>query len=161
MLKRTVQLSLLLLAVAMFAGCSKGTKALPLIGLSYSYNGFFVDDVRLINADHKKVMENKDIKIGETLYISMDKVTGFKVEDGKISPVCAVVVTDADGNVMLQSDDVYGGQTYDEGTQNFSVTLKMGEPIVAGKTYTTKAHLYDKLNPEYKLDVTVKSNVIQ
>lgn len=161
MVKRSIQLAFLLLSVALFAACSKGVKALPLIGLNYSYNGFSVENVQLINADTKTVLKNKEIKIGETLHISIDKVKGFKVEDDMIHPVCKVAVTDPDGNVVMSSDDVYAGQSYDKGTDHFSVTVKMGNPIVAGKTYTTTASLYDKLNPEYKIDITVKSDVIE
>lgn len=161
MVKKTIQLAFILLSVAMFTACSKGVKALPLIGLSYSYNGFFVDGVRLINADSKTELKNKEIKIGETLYIAMDKVKGFKAEDGKIQPACKVTVTDPEGNVVMGSEDVYAGQSYEEGTNNFSVTIKMGNPITAGKTYVTEISLYDKLNPEYVIDVTVKSDVIE
>ncbi len=161
MIKKTFQFALILLSVVMFVSCSKGVKALPLIGLNYSYNGFFVDGVRLINADSKAELKNKEIKIGETLYIAIDKVRGFKEEDGKIKPACKVTVTDPEGNVVLGSDDVYAGQDYEKGTNNFSVTVKMGAPIAAGKTYTTEVSLYDKLNPEYKVDITVKSDVIE
>lgn len=161
MIKKTFQFAFLLLAVAMVVSCSKGVKALPLIGLNYSYNGFFVDGVRLINAESKSELKNKEIKIGETLYIAIDKVKGFKVEDGKIQPACKVTVTDPEGNVVLGSDDVYAGQEYDSNVENFSVTVKMGTPIVAGKTYTTEVNLYDKLNPENKVDITVKSEVIE
>lgn len=161
MAKKTIQFALIYLSVVLLVACSKGVKVLPLIGLSYSYNGFFIDGVRLINADTKAVLENKKIKLGETLYISIEKVKGFKVEDDKIQPVCKLTVTDPDGKVVLASDDIYEGQSYDKGTENFFVTIKMRNPIVAGKTYITKASLYDKLNPEYVIDITVKSDVIE
>lgn len=159
-MKKISQFTLLLLSVAMFAACSKGVKTLPLIGLDYSYNGFFVDNVRLINANSKEELKNKDIKLGETLYISMEKVTGFKAEDGKIQPVCKVSVTDKDGNEVLGSENIYANQDIDKDISTFSATVTMGTPIVAGK-YTTTVNLYDKLNPENKLDITVVSNVIE
>lgn len=162
MIRKAIQSAFLLLAVAMFVSCSKGVKAEPLIGLSYSYNGLFVGGVKLYNANTNTQLKNKEIKLGETLYISIEKLTGFTAEDGKINPACKVTVTDPEGNVVLSSEDIYAEQEQPQSNlDNFSVTIKMGSPIVAGKEYVTTANLYDKKSPENKIDITVTSKVIE
>lgn len=70
MVKKIIQLAFIFISVTLLVACSKGVKALPLIGLSYSYNGFFMDHVKLLNGDTKVALEDKKIKIGETLCIN-------------------------------------------------------------------------------------------
>ena len=161
MIRKTILSALLLLAVVVLVSCSKGVKAEPLIGLSYSYNGFFVDGVSLYQASDKAKLKNKEIKLGESLVIIVENLRGFTVENEEIYPACKISVTDPDGNVIMESEDIYDGQSYKKEQNNFSLTVTMGNPIVAGKEYVTTANLYDKKNPENKIDITVKSEVIE
>lgn len=154
---------LFLLTILMVSSCSfsKGTKAEPLIGLSYSYSGFKIDDVNLFDTDKNTPLKNKKIKIGRTLLVSIEGLTGFTVENDQISPVCEVTVTDPEGNVALHSDDLYANAAgFAANMSDFFITITMGSPIVPGKNYKTVANLYDKKNPENRIDVTVKSEVI-
>ena len=163
-MKASNQILLFLVCICVITSCSfsKGSKTLPLLGLSYSYNGLSVDDIKLYDTNENSPLKNKKIKIGRTLLIYIEDLTGFMVEDDKIFPACEITVTDPDGNIMLHSDDLYTDQSgYDANMNNFSLTVGMGSPIVGGKDYKTVAHFYDKKNPKNKLDITVKSEVIE
>ena len=157
--KTTIQLAFLFLVVATLTSCVKGIKAEPLIGLTYSYNGLSVENVQLINAETNSQLKDKKLKAGETLYIVMKGVKGFTITDDLIHPICKLTITDPEGNVVLQSENLYANQgDITKDINEFAATIKLANP---GKTYTTTVNLYDEMKPENKIDVTVSSDVIE
>ncbi|NDV70091.1 hypothetical protein [Dysgonomonas sp. 25] len=163
-MKKVIYLPFFLVFASLLTACSfsAGTKAKPTVGLSYSYNGFRIDDVKVFDTNKNTPLKSKEIAMGKTLFISIENLTGFTVEDGKIYPGGELTVTDPDGNVVLEGSDLYKGEAgYDPGTNVFSLTVRMGAPIVAGKEYITSGRIYDLKNPDNELNITVKSEVVK
>lgn len=147
----------------LLAACSfsKGAKTEPLIGLTYSFNGLHVDDIGLFDTQDGNKLKSREISIGKTLHVQLYGVKGFTEEDGKVFIGCHLKVTDEEGNVALENEDLFPSESgyVSDQVGNLLLKVTMGSPIVAGKDYVTTAHIYDKKNPENVIDVTVKSEV--
>lgn len=165
MMKKNINLLLcFLLLAAIVSACnfSKGAGTKPGIGLSYSYNGFRVSDITLHDSSKDNPIKNKKIKYGHVLYVNIEGIKGFVVEEGRVYPGCEVTVTDLDGNIALQGSDLYPAEGYEIGdAATLYLMITMGDPVVAGKEYKTAAHIYDKRNPENVVDITIESEIVE
>lgn len=153
-------LALIFLA-ALLAACSKGTSTDLTTGLSYTYNGFGMDKVKVLDSNGKDIKSKKH-PVGSTLKIEMHGIKNYTEEDGKIYPGCSVTAIDKETQeVVLQSEDIfanYNGTTKKEFAMPY-ITLSFGNTFVADKEYILKAHFFDKKNVENVIDIELDFEV--
>lgn len=165
-LKPVKKINYLVIALCTCVWCacnfSVGTKKDLVTGLSYTYNGFSVDDVVLAGPDNARMTTN-EVPLQTAVGIVIQGISNFSLKDNKAYPGIKLSVTDKDGAVVLQEEDLF------EGTEGYSAedasvlrgSLTVGDPMKAGETYQLSMHVWDKQNPENILDVTVAIVVTQ
>lgn len=132
------------------------------VGLSYSYNGFIVEDVKLYNKEKENVWNTNKIKIGRTMYVNIEGITKFNTNSGSIHPGCEITISDDEDNVVVQIDDFYADKPdFHYHTDTFSIPITFQDPIVAGKEYKTFLRFYDKKKPSHELKITIKNEVVK
>ena len=163
-MRKRISILLLLLPAVILSSCSfhKGAKEKPAIGLSYSYSGITVSDVKLYDSYRDNPLIGKKIPYGNTLYVAVEGISKLTVENGRVYPGCEVTVTDLNGNIALQGKDLYPAEGYTvEESATLYLEITMAAPVVAGETYKTTARIYDKKNPEKGVDITIESEVAE
>lgn len=145
----------LLLSCLVFAGCnfSKGTKKDLMTGLSFSYNGFIVKDVLLVDPADKRMTDNK-VQLNTRIAIVALGINNYGIKDGKVFPGMMLLVTDKNGTPVLNATDLFEG---DQGhlpaeATELRGTITVAKPMVAGATYHVKVHIWDKVTAENTLD---------
>lgn len=151
-----------LLFTAIMSGCnfSKGIKTEFSTGLTYSYNGFRIDDVKVLNSSLNPIKGKKHAE-GTVLRIELHGIKGYAVENGKIYPGCSVGVTDNEQNIILKNEDIF--KDYETTADHFAVpyiNLSFGNSFLAGKEYELNAHFYDKKKPENIIDIKLKFEIV-
>jgi hypothetical protein len=140
---------------------SVGTNKDLVTGLSYSYNGFAVDEVLLVGPDNV-AMSNNEVQLNTKVAIVVQGVTNYELQDGKAFPGLMLRLTDKTGNSILDEPDLFanseGYSPTDAAILRGSVTV--GEPMKSGETYHLKMRVWDKTKPENELtaevDIAVK-----
>lgn len=147
----TVQLSCLI-----FVGCdfSKGIKKDLRTGLSFSYNGFIVQDVLLIDPANKRMTDNK-VSLNTSIAIAALGLNNYGLKDGKVFPGMMLLVTDKKGTPILKADDLFAG---DQGHPPAAASELRGDitiarPMVTGETYHVKVHIWDKVKADNELNI--------
>jgi predicted small secreted protein len=110
-LQKTLSIPLIvILSCVLFLGCnySKGTKKDFRTGLSFSYNGFIVKDVLLIDSTDKRMTDNK-VQINTRIAIVALGVNNYQLKDNKVFPGMMLLVTDKKGTPVLKADDLFAG----------------------------------------------------
>jgi predicted small secreted protein len=150
-----VLLAPLILSSTLLTSCnfSKGTKKDLLTGLSFSYNGFMVQDVLLVNPANKRMTDNK-VPINTRIAIVALGLNNYGLKDGKVFPGMALLVTDKSGTPVLKADDLFAG---DPGHPPAEATELRGDvtiakPMVTGETYHVKMRIWDKVKAENELN---------
>ena len=160
--KRMKKLFTLILLTTILSGCnfSKGIKTDLTTGLTYSYNGFRIDKAIVVN--NNKPVQGKKHPINSKLGVILQGVKNYTVEDGKVYPGCSLEVTDEAGNIVLHNDDIFEGtEATKEEASALSISVTLGNPIVAGNNYMLKAHVYDKKKPENAIDIELGFEVTE
>ena len=139
-------------------GCSfsVGTNKDLSTGLSYSYNGFTVNDVRLLDADNLPYKSN-EVEVGRKVTVSIEGLANYVLKDEKAFPGLSMSVTDKAGAEIL------GFKDYFENTEGYTATdaaylrgfLTIGNPMVSGETYHVKVRAWDKNKAENELTAEV------
>lgn len=135
---------------------SAGTKKDFGTGLSYSYNGFSVDEVLLAGPDNT-AMSSNEVDLNTQIAIVAQGLANYELKDDKAFPGLMLSVTDKDGKEVLGAADLF------EGTEGYSSadaailrgTLTIGDPMQAGQTYNVKMRIWDKNKPENELTAEV------
>ena len=148
---------LLLLANLLISGAcnfSKGAKKDLRTGLSFSYNGFIVQNVLLIDPANKRMTDNK-VQLNSQIAIVALGINNYGLKDGKVFPGMMLLVTDKKGTPVLKADDLFAG---DQGHPPASATELRGDitiarPMVAGETYHVKVHIWDKVKADNELNI--------
>lgn len=156
-LKTTLAIPLLmLLSCLIFAGCnySKGAKKDFRTGLSFSYNGFIVRDVLLIDPANKRMTDNK-VQLNTQIAIVALGLNNYGIKDGKVFPGMMLLVTDKNGTPVLNAADLFAG---DQGYPPANATELRGDitiarPMVTGETYHIKVHIWDKVKADNELNI--------
>lgn len=151
--------SLLIIATAILlwqCDFSAGTKKDFGTGLSYSYNGFSVDEVVLVGQDNK-VMTNNEVKLGTQVGIAAQGIGNYVVKNGKAQPGLMLSVTDKNGTAILNESDLLA-ETDGYSERDAAIlrgTVTVADPMKAGETYHVKMHIWDKNKPENELTAEV------
>ena len=146
---------IVLLSCLIFAGCnySKGAKKDLLTGLSFSYNGFVVRDVLLIDPANKRMTDNK-VQINSRIAIVALGLNNYGLKDGKVFPGMMLLVTDKKGTPILNAADLFAG---DQGHPPAEATelrgdITIAKPMIAGQTYHVKVRIWDKVKTDNELN---------
>jgi len=152
---KTKYLAIMVICCLALGGCnfSKGTKKNLLTGLSFSYNGFRVDDVVLLDPANKPMNDNK-VQLNSRISLAAIGLSNYGIKDGKVFPGMMLLVTDKNGATMLSAADVFAG---DQGHPPMQASELRGDitvarPMVAGETYHVKMRIWDKVQPENELN---------
>jgi len=154
-------LSFVVLAM-LFTSCnfSKGSYKDLGTGLSYTYNGFTLDKIVLLDGYNEPLSNNK-LPEASSLLLLVKDFKNYTVENGKVYLGCRILVTDSEGKEALSIEDLYekvdGIPVEDIDNQAFQVRL--ANPIVSGGTYHVTYHLYDKKNEKNQLNASVNIKV--
>ncbi len=156
-LKTTLSILLTtLLSCLIFIGCdfSKGVKKDLRTGLSFSYNGFIVQDVLLIDPANKRMPDNK-VNLNTRIAIAAIGLNNYGLKDGKVFPGTMLLVTDKKGIPILKADDLFAG---DQGhlpseASELRGAITIARPMIAGETYHVKMHVWDKVKADNELNI--------
>lgn len=140
---------------------SAGVKKDLSTGLSYSYNGFSVEEVLLVGPDNA-AMNNNEVEFGTKVAIVVQGLTNYVIKDDKAFPGLMLTVTDNNGTSILNEADLFadndGYSATDAAILRGAVTV--GEPMKSGETYHMQMRVWDKSKPENELtadvDIVVK-----
>src|SRR5690349_14328717 len=93
---------LTLASVLTFSSCnfSAGTKKDFGTGLSFSYNGFGVDEVVLAGPDNT-AMSNNEVQLNSQVAIVAQGLVNYVLKDDKAYPGLMLSVTDKDGKAII------------------------------------------------------------
>jgi hypothetical protein len=153
----------LILSCPALLGCnySKGVKKDFNTGLKFSYNGFRVDNVLLIDPANKAMSDNK-VHLNTRIAIVALGVSNYGMKNGKAYPGMQLVVTDKKGTTVLGAADLFEGtEGYPpERATELRGDITIGKPITAGETYHVKIHIWDKVTPENAIDAEADLVVI-
>jgi predicted small secreted protein len=148
----------MILGCLVLGGCnfSKGTKTDLRTGLSFSYNGFIVRDMLLIDAANKRMTDNK-VQINTQIAIVALGLNNYGIKDGKVFPGMMLLITDKKGAPVLKADDLFAN---DQGHPPAAAAelrgdITIAKPMVAGETYHVKVHIWDKVKADNKVDADV------
>ncbi len=134
-------------------GFSKGIKADAKTGLTASYNGFALDDIYLTDEKENRLPDN-EIVLGSKLAIVATGVNNFVEKNGKVFPGCTILLTDKNGQVILNIEDAFASMT--EGTSAteakvLTASLNTGAPMIVGETCHLLVRFYDKNKKESEI----------
>jgi len=151
--------SLLLIASALvWCACSfsAGTNKDLNTGLSYTYNGFTVEEVVMAGPDNQ-AMSNNEVQLGTQVAIVVQGLTNYTLKDDKAFPGMMLSVTDKQGIAVINEADLFAeGEGYSAtDAAILRGTVTVGDPMVAGETYHVKMRIWDKIKPENELTAEV------
>jgi len=154
---------LLLAASALVWGAcsfSAGTKKDLITGLSYTYNGFGVDQVALVGPDNAP-LRNNEVQLSTQIAIVVEGLTNYALKDDKAFPGLMLNVTNKEGIAVISEADLFANS---EGyaASDASIlrgTITVGTPMNAGETYHVKMRVWDKIKPENELTAEVDIDV--
>jgi hypothetical protein len=145
-------------ASPLFYSCnfSVGTNKDFSTGLAYSYNGFAIEKVLLVDPENK-AMNNNEVKFGTQVAIVFQGLTNYQLKDDKAYPGLSLKVTDKEKKDVLNSDDLFAsGEGYSaEDASVLRGTIAIGDPMKAGETYHVIIRAWDKNKPESELTAEV------
>ena len=160
---KKIRYSLLVVCTLVLCSCnfSAGVKKDFGTGLSYSYNGFAVDEVLLVGPDNRAMGDN-EVELGTKVAVVVQGLRNYVMKDDKAFPGLMLSLTDNAGNYVLNEADMFAeGAGYSEADASVlrgSVTI--GDPMKSGETYHLKLRVWDKGKPESELtadvDIVVK-----
>lgn len=135
---------------------SAGTKKDLGTGLSYTYNGFTVEEVVLAGPDNL-AMSNNEVLLGTQVAIVVQGLTNYTLKDDKAFPGMMLSVTDKQGIAVINEADLFAeGEGYSAtDAAILRGTVTVGDPMVAGETYHVKMRIWDKIKPENELTAEV------
>lgn len=152
-----------LILILGLTGCqydfSKGVKKDFGTGITVNNDGLSYGDYYLSVNDVK--LDNSEVNYGDKVYLVFSGVEGFSEVEGKVFPGAAMQVTDRDGKIVLQEKDLFAA--YDQegvdpvSASDLSVSLLVGDPMIAGESYDWKVKFWDKKSPgEINAELQVK-----
>jgi hypothetical protein len=140
---------------------SAGTKKDFGTGLSYSYNGFAVDQVLMAGPDNVAMSDNK-VALNSQIAIVAQGLANYQMKGDKAFPGLMLSVTDKDGTEVLGAKDLFSeteGYTADDASV-LRGTVTVGDPMKTGETYHVKMRIWDKNKTDNELTVEVDLVVI-
>jgi hypothetical protein len=159
-MKKSIYIILASVLVVGACNFSVGTKKDLITGLSYTYNGFSVDEVVMAGPDNKIVASN-DVPLNSTVAIVAQGLSNYQLKDDKAFPGMSLVVTDKEGTAVISETDVFA-ESDGYSAADASIlrgTITVGTPMKAGETYHIKMRIWDKIKPENELTADVDIDV--
>lgn len=156
-MRRTYSIFLMACTIVLWScNFSVGTKKDFGTGLSFSYNGFAVDEVLLVGSDNV-AMSNNEVPLNTKVGIVVQGLTNYQLQDDKAFPGIQLSVTDKAGIAVIDEADLVanseGYSTTDASVLRGTVTV--AEPMKSGETYHLKMRVWDKTKPENELTAEV------
>lgn len=150
----------ILIATLCSCSFSKGVKKDLATGLFYNYNGFRLDKITAYNGYGEQLTSNV-LPEFSNLVLIFNNVENYEVVEGVVSFGCELTVTDEDGKVCLEYDDLFKNMKgiAPREAKNPRIIVTFANPMVAGKTYLVKGKFYDKHKPENHINVEMKVEV--
>lgn len=129
-------------------------------GMVTKGNGLSCDNVYL-EVNDEKVSRNS-YTYGERLFVIYENIEGFNRLEDLAFPGMQITVTDANGDTVLHSDDVYAHQTggFDFKPLTLSSNVTLVDPIHSENEYTFHANIWDKKEPERTFSVRMDLSVV-
>ena len=156
---RRISCTLLTVCTLVLWACnfSVGTNKDLITGLSYSYNGFAVDEVLLVGPDNVAKSDN-EVQLNTKIAIVIQGLRNYQLQDGKAFPGLALTVTDNTGSAILDEADLFADS---EGYSEADAAILRGavtvaDPMKSGETYHLKMRVWDKTKPENELTAEAK-----
>jgi hypothetical protein len=150
-----------LLAALLACSFSAGTKTDLKTGLSYTYNGFTLDEVYFVDSDNQPLSSN-EVALGSTVALVAQGIGNFELENNKAFPGLSLEVIGKDGEQVLAWEDLLK-ETEGYSAEEASVlrgALTVGSPLEAEKQYTLRVTIWDKKRPENKIVAQVPLHVV-
>ncbi|MBL0740697.1 hypothetical protein [Chryseolinea lacunae] len=159
---KTTPSLLLLLLVSILSSCSfsAGTNKDFKTGLSYSYNGFGLDQVYFVGPEDKIQTDNK-VDLNSKVAIVVEGLRNYALKDDKASPGLKLAVTDKEGKFIINEADLFaGGEGYTpEQASVLRGTVTVGSPMQSGEKYKINMKVWDKNKPENEFTAEVEIDV--
>lgn len=163
-MKKPLTLIVNLALIASLTGCSfsAGTKADLMSGLQSSWNGLSVESILFVD-DQDQSISNKEVKLNTDCSFVFEGIENFTIKDGNAFPGLTMLVTDMNGNEIINFGDLF--ESYAEGVPPtdasvLRATLTVGDPMKIGETYTINARVFDK-NGEGEIVSKIEVKVIE
>lgn len=140
----------------LFAGCSfnGGVKKDLTTGLTASYAGFAVNDVKLVTPQGIALTDNT-VSLDSSFAIAVFGVRHFQLIDGKAYPGCELTIKDTPGKIIAHAADVLAAFTKDgiatKDAVDLAATIRMSKPLIVGEKYHITARFFDKQNSKNEL----------
>jgi hypothetical protein len=148
--------------LSFLAACSfsAGTNKDLVTGLSYSYAGFSVEKVVLVDSENTIKTDN-DVVLDSKVDISVEGLVNYTLKDNKAFPGLMLLVTDKQGNPVIDEADLFSdSEGYSAEDASFlRGSVIVGNPMKSGETYHVKMRVWDKNNPENELTAEVDLDV--
>jgi hypothetical protein len=130
-------------------------------GLSYSYNGFSVEEVFFVDPDNN-AKNNNEVQLNTSVAIAFQGIGNYELKDGKAFPGLMLSVTDKQGVVIINEPDLFANSEGYSATDASVLrgTITIGDPMKIGETYHVTMRVWDKNKLENELtaelDMVVK-----
>lgn len=155
---KTISTLLSASSIFLLAACSfsTGTNKDLSTGLSYSYNGFSVEKVVLVDSENL-IKTNNEVALDSKVDISVEGLINYTLKDNKAFPGLMLLVTDKQGNPVIEEADLFSeSEGYSAEDASFlRGTVIVGNPMKSGETYHVKMRVWDKNKPENELTAEV------
>ncbi len=117
-------------------------------GVTIVSTGLKVDSAVMTSG--KKIFTAAEFSSGAKVYISLMRIHGFSIRDGKSFPGVSMRVTDSKKKTVLEYEDLFAGDEYKDGVSSedarvISVNLTIGSPMETGQTYQWEIKVWDKV----------------
>jgi hypothetical protein len=125
-------------------------------GLSYSYHGFAVEKVALVDPDNLP-MSNNEVALDSEVIIVVDGLANYTLKNELAFPGMMLRVTDSQGNPIIDESDLFEGNNgYPPADASvLRGTITVANPMAQGQTYHVVMRVWDKNKPDTELTAEV------
>lgn len=155
---KSISLFLLACCALFVTACnfSAGTNKDLSTGLSYSYYGFSVEKVVLVDSENS-IKSDNEVVMNSKVAIAVEGLSNYTLKDNKAYPGLQLLVTDKQGSAVVNETDLFSDtEGYPaEDAAFLRGTVTIGEPMKAGETYHVKVRIWDKNKTDNELTAEV------
>ncbi len=140
------KLLFLLTVLFILSACSVGVNKDLLTGLKVTNNGLSYEDAYL-QMDENKLNSN-EFPQGKTIFLYINGVSGFALKDNLVNLGGSLVISDENGNKILDYPDLFEAYTDTgvsaENASTINFNLLISELLLPGSKYLWKSRIWDK-----------------
>jgi hypothetical protein len=138
---------LILLTLTLFSlSCSVGVKTDLLTGLKTTNNGLSYENVYLSTDEAR--LANNEFNSGKKIHMNFEGVQGFTLKDEKVNLGASIVVTETNGNKIIDFPDLFETYTTQgaspEEVSSIDLSITLMEKYTVGSKYKWSAKIWDK-----------------